>query len=325
MRVLVVGAGGIGGLLASRLSLSKRVSKLGMVLRSNYESVLKEGLTVKSNVLGDISFMPTDLYYSRDIDEAKRVEWDHILVCCKTTATADFSKEVLAPVLECNPDAFIHLVQNGVGIEEPVHRMFPSNQLVTVSAFVRSASINPTTINHTGPKLFTFGFFNSSSPSDKHQRKLEEFTNVLSADGGIECKISKDIQWVRFHKLAWNASFNPLSIICGQVGVIELLEHEPTRRLITDIHKEVFELATALLGPRPAYLDDYIEFVERGYQIQKQNGEYHPSMLLDYKSGKPLEMDAILNNAIQIGKSIGSSMPKLEAIAQILAKLAIRL
>ena len=319
----MIGGGGIGGLLAGRLSLSNRVTKLGILLRSNFESVKQNGFIVKSNIVGKSQFTPKNVYSLSDksFEEAKNEKWDHILCCVKTTMNRVLCESILTPILAENESAMIHLIQNGVGIEESVHDCFPNNPLVSVSAFVRSSIDDEGAVNHSGPKLFTFGFFSPAKPSSEIQDKLHQLCAALE-DGSIDTKISNDIQWVRYHKLAWNASFNPLSIICGHIGCVSLLNTPETRELVLEIHREVFELATRLLGQRPDYLDNYDDFLARTEKLNQQNGEYFPSMLLDFKKGKPLEIEAICGNPVRIAKRIGVKVPRLETVYQIIKKLS---
>lgn len=83
MKILIIGSGGIGGFLGSRIQLSKKVSKLGMVFRSNYEAVVANGITVKSNVLDSITFRPTVTYNASKPEKSD--DWDHVIVSLKTT------------------------------------------------------------------------------------------------------------------------------------------------------------------------------------------------------------------------------------------------
>jgi 2-dehydropantoate 2-reductase len=105
---------------------------------------------------------------------------------------------------------------------------------------------------------------------------------------------------------------------------VSLLSTPEVKQLVLEIHREVFELATKILGPRPHYLDNYDEFLARTEKLNQLNGEYLPSMLLDYKNGKPLEIEAICGNPVRIAKRNGIQVPRLETIYQIIKKLADR-
>ena len=311
MKILIIGSGGIGGFLGSRIQLSKKVSKLGMVFRSNYEAVVANGITVKSNVLDSITFRPTVTYNASKPEKSD--DWDHVIVSLKTTQNAvDVLREYIS---KNSAKTMIHLVQNGVGIEEKVKLAFPENPLSTVSAFIRVHQEGMGEIVHNGPKLFTFGLHKSLN--DNGKVALKEFANILQ-EVNVDTKISDNIDWVRWHKLAWNASFNTLSVLTGGHGPKALLSNPHTKDLVTEIHREVFKVATKLYGPRPPDLDDYKEFVQRTWDIMQANGEYEPSMLLDYKNKRPLELEAICVNPIRIAKSIGLEMPKLESVYQLL-------
>jgi 2-dehydropantoate 2-reductase len=48
---------------------------------------------------------------------------------------------------------------------------------------------------------------------------------------------------------------------------------------------------------------------------------YKTSMLLDYEAGRPMEVEAILGNAVRIARNLGVSVPRMETLYALLSAL----
>ena len=114
--------------------------ELHFLLHSDYEYVKQHGLQVDSC---DGSFHLTDVnayLYTEDMPPC-----DVVLVCLKSVNNAKL-QSLLPPLL--HPKTLVVLIQNGIGVEEDVQKMFPDVQLAAGLAFICSAKTEPGRVNH---------------------------------------------------------------------------------------------------------------------------------------------------------------------------------
>ncbi|KAJ3304128.1 hypothetical protein HDV03_003129 [Kappamyces sp. JEL0829] len=254
MKTLVVGGGGIGGLVA----------------RSNHDWIGKNGLVLTCSFAPRTVWKPDRLYASvHQVVEEMALDWTHIVVCTKTTAeVTDLLEPYLARLRALKTQAadracslswpLVHLVQNGVGIETALKTLYPDLGVVTCSALVRTYQTDVGIITHSGPKTFTMGFYGSHTPLQ--EQTLKEYI-AMGVEAGIDMVLSPHIQWVRWHKLAWNASFNPLTVLMDAQGPLELLDQPHMNALVHELMGEIFGVAELLHGPKPPTLSHYTELI----------------------------------------------------------------
>ena len=141
-RVLLVGAGAIGAFFGSRLATVPQVL-VSALCRSNYKAVRDSGFKVTSPQYGDYVFKPEYTFANpeeaRQVIKEKDLTWDFLLVATK--ALPDVSDDSLLLEGLVGDDTSIVLVQNGLRIEEPYHKRFPSTTLL--SAVTNASCVQP--------------------------------------------------------------------------------------------------------------------------------------------------------------------------------------
>jgi ketopantoate reductase len=140
-RVLLVGAGAIGAFFGSRLATVPQVL-VSALCRSNYKAVRDNGFKVTSPQYGIYAFKPEYTFANpeeaRQVKKEKSLTWDFLLVATK--ALPDVSDDSLLLDGLVGDETSIVLVQNGLGIEEPYRKRFPSTTLlsaVTIASCVQ--------------------------------------------------------------------------------------------------------------------------------------------------------------------------------------------
>lgn len=90
------------------------------LLRSEYETVSRQGLRLSSAVHGELALHPVNAY--RDAAAMPPCDW--LLVGAKTTSNAE-----LAPLISqiAAPGARVVLLQNGLGVEEALRPLLPAH------------------------------------------------------------------------------------------------------------------------------------------------------------------------------------------------------
>jgi 2-dehydropantoate 2-reductase len=304
MKVLIVGGGALGCFLASRLI---PFAKISLTCRSNYQSILRNGITLISNGIKSRS-IPFQVY--PNTDAAQGHAFDHIIVTTKVLPTIDLV-QVLSPVLSGNP--MVHLIQNGVGIEDKFHQAYPNIPLSSTVAFIGVWQQSLGTIVQNGHVSFTIG---NHEQSRNNEQKFIEFLDLLKSSSLNVSGPVADIQLARWHKLLWNCSFNPIAILAGRKNCGELLADPGMESLIRQVMNEVQGASLSIFGkPFPKEnmtIEDLITMTKRDLPT------YKPSMLLDWEANREIEIEAILANPISIAAKHGVEMPRLNTIYQLL-------
>ena len=143
MRYGIIGTGAIGGYYGAKLAHAGQ--EVHFLLHSDYEYVKQHGLQVDSC---DGSFHLDDVNVYRQTKDMPAC--DVVLVGLKSVNN-DKLPALLPPLLHdkaAKVKTLVVLIQNGIGVEEDVQKMFPEVQLVAGLAFICSAKTKPGLVSH---------------------------------------------------------------------------------------------------------------------------------------------------------------------------------
>ena len=299
MRYGIIGVGAIGGYYGSKLAYSGQ--EVHFLSHSDYEFVKERGMQVDS-CDGSFHLKQVNVYqYPKDMPKC-----DVVSVGLKTTNNHLLS-ELLPPLL--HEHTVVVLIQNGIGVEADVQKMFPDVQLIAGLAFICSAKTEPGRVNHQ-----CYGSINLGNYSCKDERLfsaiLNDFTNAGIQAGSVP------YEEARWKKAVWNMPFNGMTVALNTRTDL-LLKQPATRQLIRDLMMEVIEAAHHLgvTGLDEAFADKMI-------QMTDEMTPYSPSMKLDFDFHRPMEIYYLYTRPIQIAREAGFSMPKLEMLEAELRFLA---
>ncbi len=291
LRVLVIGAGGVGLYFSGRLAQGG--AEVTVVARRDYETASRDGYDIAS-VAGDFHFAPRVLKDAADYDGVA----DYILVTTKVLPEVD-PVSLLRPVIR-SPQTVIVLIQNGIDIENPVREAFPRNELLSTIAYIGVSRPAAGKVLHQGSGELKCGVY-PSGISDAARRLSEAF-----AAGGVKCELFEDIRFVRWNKLLWNLPFNPVSVLAGGVDTRGMTRRDELEALCRRLMDEVIALANACgVGLTMANADSQMEYT-RNFPA------YKTSMLQDFEHGRPLEVEAILGNVVRLAHRHGVAVPAME-------------
>lgn len=299
-RILIVGAGAIGGFYGAKLAQAG--ARVWTVVRSDYQTVASQGFRIASP-MGDFTFHPEQVLRS-----AAQADFqpDYILVATKVlpeVGTADLIRPAVSE------GTTIVLIQNGIEIELPVAEAFPKNELISGLAYIAISRSGPGQILHQDFGRLTIGVY-PNGISDR-ARLLKELLERV----GIPCEIKQDIIAARWEKLLWNAPFNPISVLAGGVDTREILSNDVAATLVRKVMREVCDIAASAGHSLPRTLIE--QYIENTAAMKP----YKTSMLQDYNARRPVEVEAILGNAIRIAARANVHVPHLEMLYALL-KLA---
>jgi 2-dehydropantoate 2-reductase len=292
-RILVIGTGAIGGFYGGKLAQAG--ASVSTLCRSDYEIVKAKGISIKST-LGDFHFTPAKVV--RHLKEYGSPP-DYVLVGLKVLpeiSTAAIIKEVVGS------DTAIVLLQNGVEIEEPVAQAFPNNEIISGLAFICVTRTDAGHIEHVDFGRLVIGRF----PAGKSD-KTDQLANLFK-DSGVPCTVSEDVVTDRWRKLVWNAPFNPISVLAGGADTKTMVENPESLELARQVMEEVCEIAAAVGHPLAAGV------VAENIEGTRRMSPYKSSMLVDFETGRPMEVEAILGNGIRAAKRHGVAVPHMESL-----------
>ena len=299
MRYGIIGVGAIGGYYGCKLAYSGQ--EVHFLSHSDYEFVKERGMQVDS-CDGSFHLDHVNVYQTPE----DMPQCDVVIVGLKTTNNHLLS-ELLPPLL--HERTVVVLIQNGIGVEADVQKMFPDVQLIAGLAFICSAKTEPGRVNHQ-----CYGSINLGNYSCKDERLfsaiLNDFTNAGIQAGSVP------YEEARWKKAVWNMPFNGMTVALNTRTDL-LLKQPATRQLIRDLMMEVIEAAHHLgvTGLDEAFADKMI-------QMTDEMTPYSPSMKLDFDFHRPMEIYYLYTRPIQIAREAGFSMPKLEMLEAELRFLA---
>lgn len=293
MKYAVIGTGAIGGFYGGRLM--RAGNEVNFLLHTDYEYVRENGLQIDSC---DGSFHLDHVKAFRKTADMPDV--DVILVCLKSTRE-HLLKEMLPPIIKNNP--LVVLIQNGIGLEDDLHAIFPELQIAAGLAFICSGKVGPGHIDHQ-----CYGSINIGNYSCYDDALMNQFISDLKA-AEIEVNTVEYLE-ARWKKAVWNMPFNGMTVALDTM-TNKLLENPSTRQLIRDQMMEVVGAAKAL-GVNG--VDE--AFVEKMIQMTDAMTPYKPSMKLDFDNHRPMEIDYLYSKGIQQAANAGYRMHKLEMLEQ---------
>ena len=301
IKILVVGAGGVGAYFSGRLA--QHGADVSVVCRSDFETVSKNGFDIKS-IKGDFTFTPASVH--RSAAEYEGVP-DYIFLTTKVLADMIDPAELIAPAV--HPGTAIVMIQNGIDIEHPVHNAFPDNPLITSIAYIGVFRDAPGMITHQGGGTIALG--NYPEGISPESEKL----SAMFKDAGIECEVSADMRKLRWKKLLWNIPFNALSVCAGSLDTAEIMSDPNLEKLAESVMREIVQTA------HENGVDLEESLVQWNLDYTKNFPPYKTSMLLDHINKRPMEVEAILGNFIRIAEKSGTPVPKTTVIYYLLSAI----
>lgn len=316
MRVIVFGAGAIGGVIAARLALT-----------GTEAAVVARGAHLASMWERGIAFEAPDggrrLIRVEAGDGAMR-PGDVVLVTLKSYALPGTAESVAQLVA---PGGLAVFLQNGLpwwyfcDLEGPFRdralpTLDPGGMLAT--AIPRSAlaggvvSISatlsaPGEARHTGGTAMAFG-----RPDGRADARLDALAEAL-CQAGLDVSLPGDPRPAVWTKLAVNIGLNGVAALTGaSLGGIWSDPHLPA--LVARLVAEAEALAAALGCPVRVDLEQ---------RRRAAVGHHRSSTLQDLEAGRPIEHEALFGALLPIARELGVAAPHIEAVSALLRRRAL--
>ncbi|MBP2228421.1 2-dehydropantoate 2-reductase [Azospirillum agricola] len=314
MKVAIVGAGAVGGLLIARLgAIGAPGAEVTLVARPNAAAAIRrDGLTMVTplNRVARLTPRVTD-------DSLSLGPQDVVILCVKAHALRG-TVDTITPLL--GPDTAIVPMVNGVPwwyphrqpeplADRPLRSVDPDgllwrsidpDRVVGATTFVAVEGDGPTRIRHISDQRFVFG-----DAADRDRPVVDRIV-TLFGQAGFQPARTSDIRQAVWVKLWGNLGFNPLSVLTG--ATLGRLCNDPGTR---DVGRSLMLEAKAVaerLGVT------FATSVDERIAMAAGVGEFKTSMLQDYEAGRRLELDAILGSVIELAERVGVAVPMMRAV-----------
>jgi 2-dehydropantoate 2-reductase len=293
MRIVVVGAGGVGGYFGARLARGGQ--QVTVVARgAHLDAIRKEGLRVRSAIEGE---------YTAAVTAVERVDGltpaDAVLLCVKSFDTEAAIDQVRGVV---GPETPVLSLQNGVDNEEKIDAALGAGRALGGVAYVFATIEAPGVIAHTFAGTVVLGEMDGrASPRAEHLRDA-------FAAAGVPVTLSDDIRrvlWEKYLMLAAQAGLTALTR--SPIGVIR--DTPETWRMYRLIVEELAALGRA----------SNVALAAGAVETTLANaGKLAPhlssSMHYDLAHGKRLELEALHGHAVRLGERLGVPTPTVFAV-----------
>jgi 2-dehydropantoate 2-reductase len=292
MKIAVVGAGGVGAFYGGLLARAGH--DVHFVARGEQLDALRtRGLHISSLSLGEIHLPP--MHASSCAVEIGPA--DLVLIAVKAHQTIGVLDEVAQLV---GPKTIVMALQNGVESDELLVNRFGAARVASAVVYVGATLEAPGFVRHVAAGTLVIS-------------NNEPVREVL-ASTGLPVRISPDIERQRWHKLAWNASFNAISALTLRSSQ-DLLANPRTRALIIAMMREVVAVANAQgVAIGEPDIEQLVATTEKAAAIRT-------SMLVDRERGRPLETDALVGVVVRKGQQAGIATPIAEVLYALLTAI----
>jgi 2-dehydropantoate 2-reductase len=298
--IAVVGVGAVGGYYGGKLVRAGHNVRL--LLRSDYDAVRANGLTIRSDIEPGFSLTPEELHIYRDPGDVPKP--DVVLIALKAIGNSAY-ESLIRPMLK--EDTLLLTIQNGLGNEDQLADLFGAERIVGGMAFVCIHRLSPGVIHHIDHGFLKVGEYARPGTVVAGTSPRVEQIAALFRSAGIRCDVLDNLRQGRWEKLVWNIPFNGLGATMD-LATDRLLATEPGRALVRDIMKEVVEIAAA----DGAALDP--EVIDRQITHTATMGAYQSSMQVDRRAGRALEVEAILGEPLRRAAMLNIAVPRLQML-----------
>jgi 2-dehydropantoate 2-reductase len=324
MKVLVVGAGAIGGPVSGHLGAAEDVVVVDG-WREHVDAINRDGVRV-TGARGDRTFPVSARYWDQDVAPAVLLDGfvpELAFICVKSLAT-DAACQLIGAVAA--PDTVVVSLQNGLN-EERLAQLLGSERVLGAVTEIGGYVSGPGQIVETRAEGgFVLGELDGSMTD-----RLSSVAEVLSRCAPTTP--THDILGHLWSKLTWNCMVNPLSAVTG-LGQGELIAGDQTRRFALMVGHEAAAVAAAngvslrrldflgidlpalVAGPTPD-ADAEARLIER---YSSQMGK-STSMAQDVASGRRTEIEALNGYVAMKGAALGVSAPCNEAVTRLVREV----
>ena len=312
MKICVVGAGAIGGLMGAKLALAGEDVTL-IARGAHLEAIRQNGLKL-------IEEDGTE-HVARQVKATSRLNeagaQDIVILALKAHQVEPIAKDL--PAL-FGPGTIVVTTQNGIpwwyfqkhGGEfegRRVETVDPSGTLMAsveverilgCVVFPAAEIVSPGVVRVIEGNRFPVGELDGS------ESERVKMVTALFTKAGFKSPVLKNVRGEIWLKLWGNLSFNPISALTHST-LVDICQFPLTRQLAADMMTEAQTIANKL----------GIEFrvsLEKRIAGAENVGKHKTSMLQDIEIGRAIEIDALVGAVVELGRLTQTPTPHIDAV-----------
>lgn len=310
MKICVIGAGAIGGLLAAKLAHA-----------GEDVTVIARGAHLASIAENGLSLLEGGREIVAPVAGADRIasvgEQDLIILGMKAHQIAAIVRDLPAIM---GPQTAVLTAQNGIPwwyffkhggpcegtrLESvdpggAIADNLPLDRVIASVVYSAAAIERPGVIRHISGNRFSLAEIDGST-SERILRVSETFEKA-----GFTAPIVSDIRAEIWTKFWGNSAFNPISALT-HATLEDICKFGPARVLAMDMMRETQAVGEALGVCFQISL-------EKRIAVAEAVGAHKTSMLQDIETGRVIEADALIGSVIELGRIVGVATPHMDAI-----------
>ncbi len=319
MRIAVVGAGAIGGILAVRLALSGQTVTV-VEQGEHLEAIRRNGLKlVQHDGTEEVAANIRAVAKCADAGEQ-----DLVFLALKAYVITSVAPQMPALFHE---ETVVVSTQNGlpwwyfqnfsgphagyrIKTADPdgaIERSIDARRLLGCVVYPAGDIVAPGVVRRLEGDRFPLGELDGT--------ETERARNVADAlvGAGLKAPILADIRSEIWLKLWGNMSFNPISALT-HATLVDICNEPATRALAADMMREAQAVAEKLGVTFRVPLEKRIDGAAK-------IGKHKTSTLQDVEAGRPVEVDALIGSVIELGELTGTPTPATRAVHALLLLL----
>lgn len=299
-RIVIVGAGAMGCLFASKLALVGKSVTVVDVDRDRLGTIAQEGIVLRD----DSGERRAAVRASTAAELSGPVDLVLLFTKAMHSAAAIHS---IAHVID---DACCALtLQNGLGNAEALAEVFPADSILLGVTDWPADFTPPNVVENHGVGHVWLG---ANAPTG--MARAREAVALLDT-AGLNAKFDPEVHAAIWEKAAFNGALNALStILCQPVGALDCAEG---RRIASAVIDETIAAA----AQRGVRMDRERLLAKTDFALTHHKG-HMPSMLQDRLAGRPTEIDAINGQIVKAAQEAGIDAPVTAALADLVRMIS---
>ena len=320
MKICVVGAGSIGGLLGVKLSLIGE--DVTLIARGPHlEAIKQNGLRLHMD--DGTEYIAREVKATNNMHEVG--PQDLVILGLKAHQIEPVAEDIRSLF---GPNTMVLTTQNGIpwwyfqrhGGEyegQPVKTADPNGviaanieaeRIIGCIAYPAAEIAKPGVIRHVEGTRFPVGELDGSE-----SERVKQVSELLIA-AGFKSPILPDIRSEMWLKLWGNLSFNPISALTHST-LVDICQFPLSRDLAAKMMAEAQDIAHKLNITFRVPLEKRIAGAEKV-------GKHKTSMLQDVEAGKAMEIESMIGAVVELGQITNTPTPYISAIYACISLLA---
>lgn len=299
MRIVILGAGALGGLIGARLSQAGEDVTFLEANVARARLLDEEGLFLSESESGEHHVKVKVVTTLEGQPPA-----DLLFVAVKAYQTEGAVRAALPVIGE---GTWILSTQNGVGNVERIRKVLDTERILT--------GITYHSIQHTGPNRMRYRTGIRPIQMAPVNRVVTDEVRAIGevfCRAGMPTQVVEEVDTVVWQKLLHNSVINPVSALTG-MSCSELLDDPDLQAFMRALCDEIVGVMRARGTPLEDAEDPYRPLLKS----QKALGKNRPSMWQDFTRGLLTEVDALNGGIVAEAEKLGVRAPLNWAITQL--------